>query len=48
MWIRLRTSQLSSSLRRRPRMKVGIKAGTSVIERIATPIMAKLFVKASG
>ncbi len=29
-------------------MKLGINAGTSVIERIATPTMAKLFVKASG
>ena len=48
MAIMFRTSQLSSSLRSRPLMKVGIRAGTSVIERIATPIMAKLLVKAKG
>ena len=29
-------------------MNVGIKAGTSVIDRIATPIIAKLLVNASG
>ena len=29
-------------------MNVGISAGTSVIEMIATPIMAKLLVNASG
>ena len=29
-------------------MNVGISAGTSVIERMATPIMAKLLVNASG
>ena len=29
-------------------MKVGIRAGTSVIDRTATPIMAKLFVNARG
>ncbi len=29
-------------------MNVGISAGTSVIERIATPIIAKLLVNASG
>ena len=29
-------------------MNVGIRAGTTVIEISATPIMAKLLVKASG
>ena len=29
-------------------MRLGISAGTSVIETTATPTMAKLFVKASG
>ncbi len=29
-------------------MKLGIRAGTRVIERIATPIIAKLLVKARG
>ena len=48
MPIMFRTSQLSSSLRSRPLMKLGIRAGTSVIEKIATPIMAKLLVKARG
>ena len=48
MSMKLRTIQFSSSLRSRPWMKVGIRAGTSVIERSATPIMAKLLVKASG
>ena len=48
MAIALRTIQLSSSLRNRPFMKVGIIAGTNVMEMIATPNRAKLLVKASG
>ena len=42
------TSQFSSSDRIRPLRKIGINAGTRVIERIATPISAKVFVKARG
>ena len=38
----------SSSLRSLPLIKMGINAGTSVTEISATPIMAKLFVNASG
>src|SRR4051794_27526722 len=44
----VRTSQLSSSDLIRPRRKMGMSAGTSVIARIATPIRAKVFVQASG
>ena len=46
--MKLRTIQFSSSLRSRPLMKVGIRAGTSVTEIRATPIRAKLLVNASG
>ena len=40
----VRTSQFSSSDLIRPLRKIGIKAGTSVIERIATPIRANVLV----
>ena len=48
MLMKLRTIQFSSSPLSRPLMKIGISAGTSVIAISATPIMAKLFVNASG
>ena len=48
MLMKLRTIQFSSSRRSRPRMNVGIRAGTTVTEIRATPIRAKLLVKASG
>src|SRR5438105_2131384 len=48
MLMKLRTIQLSSSLLSLPRMKVGIRAGTSVTEIRATPTRAKLLVNASG
>src|ERR1700687_4655414 len=48
MLMKLRTIQLSCSLLSRPLRKVGIKAGTTVTERRATPSRAKLLVKASG
>ena len=44
----VRTSQFSSSDLIRPRRKIGISAGTSVIDRIATPISANVLVHASG
>ena len=44
MAIIVRTSQLSSSDLIRPFMKIGIKAGTSVMARTATPISAKVLV----
>ncbi len=40
----VRTSQFSSSDRIRPLRKIGISAGTSVIDRTATPIRANVFV----
>ena len=46
--MKLRTIQFSSSLRSLPLRNVGIRAGTTVTEIRATPIMAKLFVKANG
>ena len=46
--MRFRTSQLSRSLRNRPRTKNVQSAGTSVMLRMATAASAKLFVKASG
>ena len=46
--IMVRTSQFSSSLLIRPLRKIGIKAGTSVIDRSATPIRAKVLVNAKG
>src|SRR4051812_20769366 len=48
MEIMVRTSQLSSSDLIRPRRKIGIRAGTSVIARIATPIRANVLVQARG
>ena len=48
MLMKLRTIQFSSSPRSRPRMNVGISAGTTVTEIRATPIIARLLVKAIG
>ena len=48
MLMKLLTIQFSSSLRRWPFKRIGIKAGTTVTDRIDTPTSAKLFVKASG
>ena len=48
MAIIVRTSQLSSSDLIRPLRKIGIRAGTSVMARTATPIRAKVLVQASG
>ena len=44
----VRTSQFSSSDLIRPLRKIGIKAGTSVIDSSATPTRAKVLVYASG
>src|SRR3954465_2470007 len=44
----VRTSQESSSDLIRPRRKIGIRAGTSVIASTATPISANVLVQASG
>ena len=40
----VRTSQFSSSDRMRPLRKIGMSAGTSVIESSATPIRANVLV----
>src|SRR3954454_20073547 len=44
----VRTSQFSSSDLMRPLRKIGIKAGTSVIDKMATPTRAKVLVYARG
>src|SRR4051794_40813027 len=44
----VRTSQLSFSDLIRPFRKIGIKAGTRVIARIATPMSANVLVYAKG
>ena len=46
--IMFRTSQFSSSDLIRPLRKIGMSAGTSVIDKSATPTRANVLVQASG